>query len=522
MLTEVPDLKPYLLPDEVVEKVERHNIKRPEKHPSSLKALTKLAGVASTSEIGTNGPVVASRTTKENEGTDGLGLFETPFGRDSLTAALLLHRRYPKLTKSTIRKAAEIQGVTTDLSSEEEPGKIFHEERRSDDPKAKEGMENGHWKFLYYGSVDSTPLFIQAIAYTARDNPDFLKETYVGKDGQPHNFEHALNQAVGWLEQHTKQTPQNPERLLEFKRLNIYVGILNQAWKDSGDSYMHADGTLANHEKGIASIEVQVLAYDALIDAAETYERLQEALPSEQYYSVKARQLKNQAVRLRRVILDTFWVEDERGGYFALGSDRDQNNNLRIMKVRTSNMGRLLHSRALEGDDPEVIYKREALIKTLFSPEMLAASGIRTLSSRERRFKPGSYHNGSVWLYDTYLIALGLDRHGYFGLSEDLKQRIGKVVEKFHKFPEFARGGDESEPVLNERTVDILDENIRAYNRIEQPPQEIQAWSVAAILAEKFDRDPLRLQPPKPTTALDLRKRQLELELLPAPVLQAV
>ncbi len=104
-------------------------------------------------------------------------------------------------------------------------------------------------------------------------------------------------------------------------------------------------------------------------------------------------------------------------------------------------MGRLLDSRILEGNDPDIIQKREAVVRTLFSDEMLAASGVRTLSNKEVRFRPGAYHNGSVWLFDTYLIALGLERHGYFGLAENLKERIGRVVTQFNKFPEFAKGG---------------------------------------------------------------------------------
>jgi len=43
----------------------------------------------------------------------------------------------------------------------------------------------------------------------------------------------------------------------------------------------------------------------------------------------------------------------------------------------------------------------------------MAGASVRTLSTREVRFRPGSYHNGTVWPHDTALGAWGLARHGY-------------------------------------------------------------------------------------------------------------
>lgn len=524
MSTERVTISPRLLPGEKVVHIEDFRIRKPEKHPNTVPALKLLTGVTRYAEVGTNGPAVASRATEENEGVDGLGLFEAPFGRDSLTVALLLKEKHPPLINATIKKAAELQGVNFNFYSEEEPGKIFHEDRHPDDHTVDYQRNEAKWEFPYYGSVDSTPLFIQGVHAAFTHDPDYLNNHYEGRDTTSHTIEYALDKAVGWIEKVTTPTPDNPEGLLEFKRINTIGGITNQAWKDSGDSYMHADGALANHEKGIASIEVQSQLYDARIDAAEIYEQLSEKAEGEKRagYLAKASKLREGAAHLRKTVIEKFWVEDERGGYFALGTDRDNEGNLRQLKVRTSNMGRLLNSRILEGDDPETVYKRDEVIKTLFSPEMLAASGIRTLSNKEARFRPGAYHNGSVWLFDTYLIAQGLERHGFYGLAEDLKGRLGAVVAKYHKFPEFARGGDEDEPMLNERIIDVVDENTGLINRIEQPPQEIQAWSVAAILAEKLARNPLKAKKePKPLIALDVKKRQLEETLLPTRLIRA-
>jgi hypothetical protein len=87
------------------------------------------------------------------------------------------------------------------------------------------------------------------------------------------------------------------------------------------------------------------------------------------------------------------------------------------------------------------------------------------------------------------MTVLGLKRHGEFSRAEDLEVRMWSVVEKFKKFPEFARGGDAAEPELSERIIDVWSEEDKRVNRLEQPPQEIQAWTVAAMLASRHTRE---------------------------------
>ena len=282
-----------------------------------------------------------------------------------------------------------------------------------------------------------------------------------------------MDAAVEWI---LRSLDKNPEGLLEYKAV-LPRGIENQVWKDSWDSYHHADGTYANHNQGIASIEVQTTAYDALLDAALLYEN---ALGD----SDKAATLRVRAAKLRQTIIELFWSEDK-GGYFVLGTDRDDRGRLRQLKIRTSNMGHVLNSRLLEDDSPESNRMRDALIRQLTSPELLTPSGIRTLASDEIRFRPGAYHNGSIWLWDTHHIAKGLRRHGYDELADEIDRRLLNVVATTKIFPEYVRGDDSDTPSINTRTIVVWDETRQRKNQIEQPPQEVQAWTVAAILAIK-------------------------------------
>lgn len=485
----VPDAHPLdsllpagfrLLPGEhLLEPILIHAKRKPEFAPSSIEQMARLTNSQIDAEIGRFGPSKAA-ITLDTEAPEHLRLYETLFGRDSLRVAIDLIPSYPTLARTTILELARLQGVSEDIAREEELGRIVHEARSPDDPIAQKLSRDRGWGWPYYGSVDATPEFIRTLtAYCQRseENRGFLAEEYTDRNGETQTISHALEMALAWIQ---RRLNTNPEGLLEYHS-PLPSGIENQVWKDSWDAYHHSDGTIANHTQGIASIEVQITTYDALIDAAELFEDILD-LPSHAQY------LRAQAQTLRRTIIDVFWTEDK-GGYFVLGTDRDENGQLRQMKIRTSNMGHALNSRLLQENDTESIRMREAIVSHLLSPEMLNVSGIRTLASDEYRFRPGAYHNGSVWLWDTHHIAKGLRRLGYVDKANMLDEKILNVIEETHIFPEYVRGDDGAHPSTNEATIILWDSVNNRDNLIEQPPQEVQAWTVAAILATKHRID---------------------------------
>jgi glycogen debranching enzyme len=165
-------------------------------------------------------------------------------------------------------------------------------------------------------------------------------------------------------------------------------------------------------------------------------------------------------------------------------------------------MGHVLNSGLLKQTDRGTADRVEALVRTLFSPELLAPAGIRTLSCREKRFLPGAYHCGAVWLWDNRTISRGLERHGYHGLTAELDRRVFLAGHESRSFPEFVRGGGPAEPLLNERIVELWErrDHYSSVYRVERLAQEIQAWSVEAILSVKRMLNPLR---PAPAAASD-------------------
>lgn len=475
----------HLLPGEELVVAEKFDARPLKKHLSGLEQMLRLTSAESPDMIGQTGPALAAIAIKASdlavpqEAPQHLRLYEAVFGRDSLRAAIDLISVHPELSRASVLRLAELQGLEDNVDREEEMGRIVHEARELADPEARRLTAERGWGWPYYGSVDATPEFVRTLtAYCQKseENTAFLAEEYIDKNGNTQTISHALELALSWID---RRINSNTAGLIEYKT-PLKNGIENQVWKDSPDAYHHADGTIANHNKGIASIEVQVTAYDAMLDAAELFRTILDE-------PRRAEELEHKARYLKKAILELFWTE-EKGGYFVLGLDRDEHNQLRQMKIRTSNMGHALNSRLLEGDELDIVRKREALVAQLSSPEMQNTSGIRTLASDEVRFRPGAYHNGSVWPWDTHHITKGLRRQGYSDIATSLDDKLLSIHRTLGIFPEYVRGDTSDTPSINTHLIEVRDKTTKKINRVEQPPQEIQAWTVAAMLATESRR----------------------------------
>ena len=447
------DVSLKLLPGERIVAVQELDLRDPEVMPDALEELCKLTGVERPDEIGMNGPAIGARVTEQNAGEAALRLFEVVFGRDSLTVALVVADLFPRLLEATVLHLAGVQGREFDALREEEPGRIAHEIRDIE--------TDGLWGFPYYGSVDATPLFIRAAARAIERRPEFAATPVPGRKATVHD---ALQAAVGWL---LRRLEEDRLGFLSHLRANPH-GLENQVWKDSWDSMSHADGTICNQDAPVASVEAQALAYDALVEAAAHH-----STPTA---------LIDAARKLERAIEKHLWVDDPEGGFYAIGVDRDPASGApRRLETRASNIGWLLNSRLL--DRLEHGRRRRRLVELLLSSEFLAEGGIRTLSAREQRFRPRAYHNGNVWGFDNYLISLGFERHGFSAEAQELRRRLVGSCRATHRFPEFVAGGEPGTELIAKRIVDVFDSQNERANRVEQPPQEIQGWTVAAVVA---------------------------------------
>ena len=313
----------------------------------------------------------------------GAPWFFTLFGRDSLWAARMLLPLGTGLARGTLRTLARLQGTDDDPVSEEEPGKILHELRR-------DVLDNGaglRIPPLYYGSIDSTPLWICLLHEAWRWG-------LPAEDVEP--LLPALESALAWLEDTTG------EGFVAYSRRNA-TGLANQGWKDSPDAVRFRDGRLALPPVSLA--EVQGYAHEAAIGGAA----LLDAFGREGGDRWRA-----WATRLQERFRSSFWVEDAEGPYPAMALDRFGT----PVDAVASNMGHLLGTGILDADEADVVARRIA------SPELSGAYGLRTMSSRAGGYGPSRYHCGTVWPHDTAIAILGLARSGHILHSLELIEGI--------------------------------------------------------------------------------------------------
>jgi glycogen debranching enzyme len=302
----------------------------------------------------------------------GIPWYSTTFGRDGLITALQMLWIDPRVARGVLKRLAFYQAKTVDPLADAQPGKILHEMRGGEMAALRE-VPFAH----YYGSVDSTPLFV------------LLAGLYVERTGDEETLVElwpAIEAALRWID--IAGDPDG-DGFVEYQRASEQ-GLANQGWKDSFDAIFHADGRLAEGYIALAEVQGYVFAGKQL--AARCAVRLGK--------KDKAKKLEAEARQLAERFEEAFWCEEL--GTYALALD----GNKQPCKVRTSNAGQLLFSGMIREDRARLV------AADLMRPHFFTGWGIRTVARGEARYNPMSYHDGSIWPHDNALIALGLARYG--------------------------------------------------------------------------------------------------------------
>jgi hypothetical protein len=298
----------------------------------------------------------------------------TLFGRDSLWAARMLLPLGTAMASGTLRTLAAFQGTALDPMIGEEPGKILHELRRSDDGDAPLPP-------IYYGTVDATPLWVCLLAEAWR----FGLDPEVVSALVP-----TAERALAWMVDHGDA---DGDGFLEYIDQSGR-GLTNQGWKDSSDAVRFADGRIADGPVALA--EVQGYAHEAALAGADLLDA---------FGRPGADRWRNYAEEIAARFRDRFWVSDDLGAYPAMALDGDK----RPVDAPASNMAHLLGTGMLTTDESALIANR------LTHSSMSSGFGLRTMATTAAGYSPLSYHCGSVWPHDTAIGIHGLLREGLGG-----------------------------------------------------------------------------------------------------------
>ncbi len=397
----------------------------------------------------------------------GLPWFVALFGRDSLIVSLQNAVVYPGFARGALDILGQWQARERDDYRDAEPGKILHELRRG---------ELAHFKLIphtpYYGTADATPLYLVTLHTAWRCTGDRAL------------LERLLPVAEGCLDWIHHWGDRDGDGFQEYQTRSK-AGYENMAWKDAGDSVMHADGSPVRGPKALC--ELQGYVFDAWMGMAEIYDVLGRPAP--------AAALRAKAATLYQRFNEAFWNEAE--GYYAYALDGEKRPVLSV----ASNPGHLLWSGIVPPD------RAARIVARLMQPDMWSGWGIRTLSAKHPSYNPYSYQNGSVWPHDNGLIAQGFKRYGFADAANQVAHDLIYAAQYFmlNQLPELYAGIERDNGNF---PVQYLGANV---------PQAWAAGSVFSLLQAMIGFQPdapngvLALDPTLPDWLPDLTLRNLRL-----------
>ncbi len=326
----------------------------------------------------------------------GVPCFKGVYGRDALIASWQLLKHDAGIAMRTLRFLATHQGKRVDPRREEEPGKILHVYDYAPfslPHRLTKGVQRLTQGLPYYGSIDSTPLFVIVAGEYSRATGDMALISELWPN---------IERAVSWISAYGDL---DGDGFVEYRRRNPF-GLRNQNWKD-GIGYLAIKAP-------VAPVEVEGYAY-AAYEAAVNLARVLDKGSAD---------WAKRAAELKAKFNERFWMPGL--DFFALALDGGK----RQVREIASNAGHLIFTGILDRG------RQDRVVARLFLPDMFTEYGIRTHSSSSRYFRK-SHLSGAIWPHDNWMVWIGLRSCGYAEEAGRIRAGLLKAYAKLGCIPEF-------------------------------------------------------------------------------------
>ncbi len=304
----------------------------------------------------------------------GIPWFVAPFGRDSLLTCHQTLMVNPDLTRTTLEVLAAFQADEVDEWRDAQPGKILHELRQGE--LAGAGIIP---HTPYYGSIDSTPLWLLLLGtyYRWTGDLEFCR-------GLLPNVERALA-----LDRRPTATP------------TATASSSTSAPAPAGWSTRAGRTPTTRWSTSTASWPRARSPWPRCRPTS-TWPSCAWPRCSRRSATAPGRPpCARRRPSLRAAFNERFWVESEQ--FYAMALDGEK----RQVAAISSNPAHGLYCGIVDPD------KAGPMARRLLAPDMFSGWGVRTLSKSAAAYNPMSYHNGSIWPHDNAIIGAGLKRYGF-------------------------------------------------------------------------------------------------------------
>ena len=336
----------------------------------------------------------------------GLPWFMTMFGRDSIITSLQALPFTPDLAATTLRELALRQGTRIDDFRDEDPGRILHEMRYGELTAFAERPHSP-----YYGSADSTPLFVVLLDEYER---------WTGDTKLVRDLEFEARAALAWIDD-VRQPP--------GQRLSLV--------RDPKPRHRAPQPVL----EGLARLDLVPRRRAARLPARDVRApglrlRRQAARRPPGTRGLARRRSTPTSSNARPPTSSAASTATSGSPTVSTSRSRIEPDGRKVDSL-TSNIGHLLWSGIVDKS------KAKAVARHLTGEPLYSGWGVRTLAVGEARYNPIGYHVGTVWPFDNSLIALGLRRYGFkdeaaciaAGILEATQFFEGRLPEAFAGYP---------------------------------------------------------------------------------------